>query len=106
MKRLVLILLALSLFGCFTASVKLTTNEKFPPTDPEQVELFFEIPNRPYQEIGIVSASWDFGYVLQAINTLRAKAAEVGADAVILRQAGCYGVVGSAIIFADNSEEP
>ena len=103
----ILIIFAASVWvaACTLARVNLTTDARYPPKDPSEVLILYEKPDRPYEEIGIVSAesNWTTG---EAIKAMRAKAAAVGADAIIIKQTGAgYGyilVTGTAIVFTDD----
>lgn len=57
-------------------------SQRFPPKDVEQVELLTTAPSRPY----VVMA--DFQSRGESPDAIRRKAAEIGADAVIVTQMG------------------
>jgi len=119
MKRWAGFLLFLFFWGCSsnTASIVIVDETaKFPPKDPSQVQIVYEKPDRSYKEIAIVSGSNKVVGVpvlttdatQEAMKKMRAKAAEVGADAVIIRETTRSGsgpfittVTGSAIVFTD-----
>lgn len=59
-------------------------DEKYPPKKPEDVELLTTAPKRPHKVIA------DFQARGVSPKTMRAKAAEIGADAVIVTTFGGY----------------
>lgn len=80
---------ALALSACTTYQVTPVTNST-PGTRSGQVDVLYTNPTRPFQVIGMVSAKkYKPGFsdptVSDGIPQLRAAAAEVGADAVIVR---------------------
>lgn len=100
---LALLILASVICACTFSRVNLQVSDiKYPPKNPSAVQVFYEPPKVPYKEIGVVSAEtmWTIG---AAIEAMREKAAEVGADAIIIRQtsaaSGYMVVTGSAIVF-------
>ena len=58
--------------------------ETFPPTSVDEVEVLYEAPEKPYVVIA------DFQANNATIMHMRKRAAEVGADAVIVVRAGGY----------------
>jgi hypothetical protein len=87
-------LLTLILFvaSCQTYRVTPTTAEKYPPTNPSEVELFINNkPTKKYKEIGTVSVRTvnSYGIVAttrsaeKANDMMREKAASIGGHAVI-----------------------
>jgi len=84
--RKILIAAALVLSGCSSYQVTPTTNS-VPGT---RSGVLYAAPQRPYRSVGIVSAKrykpgWSDPTVSDAIPQLREAAAQVGADAVIVR---------------------
>lgn len=78
---------ALSLLntGCTMGRFVGTTNRVYPPTDPATVQILFSEPQRPHEQIGIVTATGGSAATeTQVYRKLQAKAAEVGADAVVI----------------------
>jgi hypothetical protein len=59
-----------------------TTN--YPPKPPDQVEVLRQTPSRPYEVIA------DFQSRGDSIKSVRNKAAQIGADAVIISTLGGY----------------
>jgi hypothetical protein len=89
MLRLVLLLLLVPLVaGCAssqqTVTVVRTGDATFPPT--RFVDMLDTAPSRPYVEIGVINAPGEAGALrTQVLAQVRDKAAELGADAVILQ---------------------
>jgi hypothetical protein len=82
---------ACGLAGCATSSHRLIGTPR-PPISAEQVELYLETPPRPYREIALLDASsrrsWSLSYEGKAevvIRRLKAQAAKVGANGVLLK---------------------
>ncbi len=77
------------LAGCATVDVTKTGRGYYPPTNPNEVEILMTEPTRPFSEIATVSTS---GHEMRAEakmhNAIRAKAAPLGANAVIVQQQG------------------
>ena len=91
-----LLLLAGSFFvgGCATGSAIITGQQR-PPISPNQVRIYSTPPQKPYEEIAIVSANsyYSWAWNEQAkMNTvtreMRAKAAKLGANGVIVKSLG------------------
>jgi hypothetical protein len=59
-------------------------SEQYPPKDPSQVELLSKPPNRPYVLLA------DFQSRGESPEDMRKKAAQIGADAVIVVTLGGY----------------
>ena len=62
------------------------TSQRFAPTDPSKVELFFsKLPNREYEEIAsvIMYTRLDLNINRDNFDDLKAAAAKIGANAVI-----------------------
>ena len=89
-------MLALCLFGIFLttigcASVYVTKTGQgyFEPTNPNEVEILVTVPQRGYTEIATVTTqNWGVRDTAKMHNSLRAKCAPMGADAVILGSSG------------------
>ena len=97
MKRFLLLLLFVLLCACFAGlkvKVMKYTTETFPPTPASSVEIHrTRIEARPYIEIGEVSLRIKKSNEENAVAYLREKAAELGADALILMGERSVGVV-------------
>jgi hypothetical protein len=92
--RPVLLSLALlgALAGCATAS-RVMISEPRPPIAVEQVRVYSQPPAGRYVEIALLDASSGFTYGAQARNDaviarLRAEAAKLGANGVVLQEVG------------------
>ncbi len=92
MKRPTRIFLALF---CIAATVLLTgcatdvanryyASTTYRPKDPAKVQILRREPSRPYEVIADFQSRWD------TPEAVRAKAAKIGADAVIITQPGGY----------------
>ena len=68
----------------------------------KRIPCFFLMPERPYEEIGVVTADTvGLASIRGAVRALVSKAAAAGADAVIIRDTSNCVAVGSAIVFTD-----
>jgi hypothetical protein len=81
--------IAVSLAACSSITewgYKMPTGPKrFAAVPPEQVEILFAVPARPFEQIGIVSAlGGAFSSDVAMYKKLRKAAADLGADAVIV----------------------
>jgi hypothetical protein len=80
---------ALLLTGCAIVDVTKTAEGHFDPTDPNTVEILVTRPDRPFMELGTVSASkFKLQDTAKMHNAIRAKSAPLGANAVILINSG------------------
>lgn len=105
MKTGTAILLAVLVIGCTTTNVKVMryTIETYAPTLSSGVEIHrTKLEGRPYTEIGEISLRIKKSNEETAVAMLREKAAELGADALILmgeRSAGAVAMpVGSMAV--------
>jgi hypothetical protein len=84
--RLALVAAACLFSGCAEAGYKMSTGEtRYAPVPAQHVEILFSPPNRPFKQIGIVSAlgmNWSSDVAMD--KKLQKSAADLGADAVIL----------------------
>jgi hypothetical protein len=114
MKILVGIALVGALAGCSTYQAHSNLPSPYARTNASQVQILYSPPQRPYTSIGIVSATrykpgWTDPSVSDAIPQLQAAGAEIGADAVIVRNDRSNNdrhvvVEGEAIKFTNNYE--
>ena len=76
--------------GCASSiSVTKTAKGYFEPTTPDEVEILVLAPQRPYVELATVTTQkWETNVTAKMHNSLRAKCAPLGADAVILISSG------------------
>ena len=83
MKKILLFAL-LVIIGCAPARVKLYTEKTFPPTEPEMVQIFNEIPaRRNFIEIAEITVE-EVGSLKEAERIFKIKGAQLGADAVYI----------------------
>ena len=70
----------------------------------KRIPCFLWEPTQSFKQVGIVCANDPGAATIGgAIKTLKAKTAEVGADAVIVREVDDSGVIGNAIVFTDST---
>lgn len=76
--------------GCANIDVTKTAKGTFPATDANEVEVLSSFPkSRPYTEIATISTNnWSPSETAKMHNALRAQAAPLGADAVVLLNSG------------------
>ena len=76
--------------GCASVTVTKTAKGFFPPTDPDEVELLVTVPtDRGFIELATVTTQhWSTKKTAKMHNSLRAKCAPLGANAVILGSSG------------------
>jgi len=83
------LLVLVSLCGCAVVDVTKTAKGFYPPTKPDDVEILMTAPGRKYVELATISTNnWSPNATAKMHNALRAKAAPIGADAVILLNSG------------------
>ena len=79
-------------FGCAAVTVTKTAKGYFSPTDPDEIEILVTVPertNRDYVELATVTTqNWPTNQTAKMHNSLRAKCAPLGANAVILSSSG------------------
>jgi hypothetical protein len=92
MKHIPLLILSLALgalSACSTVDVTKTGRGYRPPTNPNAVEILMTVPTRAYEELGSITVQ---GFQLREEakmhNAVRAKAAPLGASAVIIQSQG------------------
>ena len=108
MKKIITLLLAISLTACASGS-SIVTGTKRTPLTPDQVKLYTEPPAN-YEVIAIVNASSDAGWTEQgsvdyAVEELKNQAAKLGANGVLLGATGettttVVGGYGSGYIYS------
>jgi len=75
--------------GCASVTVTKTAKGYFPPTDPDEVEILVTIPDREFIELATVTTqNWSTRATAKMHNSLRAKCAPLGANAVVLGSSG------------------
>lgn len=82
--------LLLIICGCASVNVTKTAKGYFEPTTPDDIEILVTIPReRPYIELATVTTQkWSTADTAKMHNSLRAKCAPLGANAVILGSSG------------------
>lgn len=77
------------LAGCAVVDVTKTAQGFYPPTDPNRVLILKTVPPQKYVELGTVTVmNFPAAETAKMHNAIRAKAAPLGADAVVLMQEG------------------
>lgn len=77
------------LVGCATVDVTKTGKGFHSPTQASSVEILKTRPEAKYEELGTVTVTgFDASDTAKMHNAIRAKSAALGADAVILTEAG------------------
>jgi hypothetical protein len=75
-----------------TVDVTKTGKGYFPPTNPNEIEILFTLPQRAYVELGSVTVNgFDVAEEAKMHNAIRAKAAPLGANAVVIQSQGLMG---------------
>lgn len=88
-KSIIVIFLLLTLVGCASVDITKTGKGFYDPTDPNEVEILKTTPNKPYVELGTITATkFNASDTAKMHNAIRAKSAPLGATAVILTQEG------------------
>jgi hypothetical protein len=86
---LMVLLGAVLLTGCAVVDVTKTAKGHYDATNPNDVEILVTHPDRPYEELGTVTASqFSPQETAKMHNAIRSKAAPLGANAVILGSSG------------------
>jgi len=90
MKRILSTIMAgVLLVGCATVDITKTSKGFEDPSDPNEIQILKTVPDRKYKELGDVTASgFSSRQTAKMHNAIRAKAAGLGADAVILTDEG------------------
>jgi len=98
--------LLLFVSACAQINVTKTAKGFHQPTDPDNVEILMTVPTRSFIELASVSTTgWPTNATAKMHNSLRAKCAPLGADAVILSHSGIdsggyFWATGVAIAYA------
>lgn len=98
----------LTICGCATVYVTKTGKGYFAPTDPDEIEILITKPDRSFTELATVTTqNWATAETAKMYNSLRAKCAPLGANAVILIDSGIapngkFWASGVAIRYKDN----
>jgi len=107
---LVISCLLLIIYGCAQVNVTKTAKGYFEPTNPDEIEILVTVPGqqRPYVELATVTTyHWSTTDTAKMHNSLRAKCAPLGANAVILGSSGIdykgyFWASGVAIRYSDS----
>lgn len=84
-----LLCILLLICGCATVTVTKTAKGYFSATDPDEIEILVTKPERGFTELAtVVTQNWPAGETAKMHNSLRAKSAPLGANAVILLSSG------------------
>jgi hypothetical protein len=77
------------LCGCASVTATKTAKGYFAPTNPADIDILVTVPSRPYIELATVTTqNWSTQATAKMHNSLRAKCAPLGANAVILGSSG------------------
>ena len=88
-KNIIAILLLLVFVGCASVDITKTAKGFYDPTNPNEVEILKTRPDKPYEELGTITAiQFDALDAAKMHNAIRAKSAPLGATAVIITQEG------------------
>jgi len=102
-----LLCMVLMICGCATVNITKTAKGYFAATNPNEIEILVTKPERSFTELATVTTvNWAPGAVAKMHNSLRAKCAPLGANAVILidsglNNSGYYWASGVAIRYKD-----
>ena len=93
MKKTILLLPVIATFasviGCSSVNVTKTAQGSYSPTNPSNVQILKTVPQGKYVEVGSVAVNgFKITDTARMNDTLRAKAALIGADAVVLNNEG------------------
>ncbi len=93
--RAVLLAVCVALAGCATGTT-LVTGQARAPTDPASVTVYLQEPTTPYEVVGAVASTSVLGVNAQAnldraMTDIKARAASMGATAVIIDYMGTPG---------------
>ncbi len=79
----------LILSACASVNVTKTSSSIYDPTDPNIVEILKTTPDYKYEELGTLTVTgFDADQTAKMYNAIRAKAAPLGATAVIITDEG------------------
>ena len=109
-KHGMLFFLILLFIGCASVDITKTAKGFYDPTNPNDVDILMTGSDRPFIELGSVTVSgFEPDETAKMHNAIRAKAAELGANAVIIKNEGLindgWGIkkwaMGAAIRYKD-----
>jgi hypothetical protein len=82
-------MVATFMVGCAHVDVTKTGKGFYNPTNPNDLEVLKTLPKKHYEEVGMVTAvKFDSDETAKMHNAIRAKAAPLGANAVVLTEEG------------------
>ena len=86
MKNIILLLaLGIVVSGCVTSAGSKVPGRNYAPTDPDSVQVLYDVPTRPFETVGHVDVQRAiFGADSANERKFRTVAATMGADAVII----------------------
>lgn len=88
-KIVLIILICFTMVGCASVDVTKTAKGSFDATDPNEVDILLTIPNISFIELGTVTVEgFSPSDTAKMHNAIRAKAAPLGANAVIIKNEG------------------
>jgi len=96
--------------GCASVTVTKTAKGYFPPINPDDVEILVTVPDRAKRDFielaTVTTQKWPTSDTAKMHNSLRAKCAPLGANAVVLGSSGIdyngyYWASGVAIRYKD-----
>jgi hypothetical protein len=86
---LALLVVGCLIAGCASVDITKTSSGFYDPTDPNAVEILKIRPDHKFEELGLLTVTgFDSTETAKMHNAIRAKAAELGANAVILTEEG------------------
>jgi hypothetical protein len=86
---LLALLATVGLTGCQTVDITKTGKGFHAPTNPNDVDILMTRPDRAYEELGTINATgFRASDTAKMHNALRAKAAPLGANAVVVTGSG------------------
>ncbi len=92
MKKIFMLMIVMSLLvvmGCAKITITKTAKGVYSPTNPDNVQVLVLAPKADFIELATVTTwRWDTCQTAKMHNSLRAKSAPLGADAVVLGDSG------------------
>jgi hypothetical protein len=88
-RSLLLTISAFAFFGCATVDITKTGKGYHPPTNPNEVQILMTVPTQSYEELGTLTVNgFKIREEAKMHNAIRAKAAPLGANAVVIQSQG------------------
>lgn len=83
------LVVCVALAGCASVDITKTTSSYYDPTNPNNIEILKTPPSRAYEELGTLTVTgFQSDETAKMYNAMRAKASELGANAVIITSEG------------------